>query len=222
MNCSGLLGMDLINEGKVEEGYAAFGALPEWYSKVVYEGGAGLISPNQTTEFTLKLEPGLYLMECYVKMSNGKFHTSMGMAKQIKVTHAVSELLPPIPTINVAISSANGIEFDNAIKAGENMVKVTYVDQKVHENFLQHDVNLVKLDETADVTALEAWMDWSNPKGLINPAPAGVTFLGGMQEMPAGSEGYFKATLTKGKYAFISEVPKASEKNMLKVFEVTD
>ncbi|WMI70193.1 hypothetical protein [Mangrovimonas sp. YM274] len=215
-------GMDLINEGKVEEGYAAFGALPEWFQKVVYTGGAGLISPNQTTELTIKLEPGYYIMECYVKMSNGKFHTSMGMVKPIIVTNEVSNHLPPIPTVNIAISSTEGIVFDDAIKAGENTFKVSFVDQKKHEHFLEHDVNLVKLDDTADLTALEAWMDWSNPKGLINPGPAGVTFLGGMQEMPAGSEGYFKATLTKGKYAFISEVPKASDKNMLKVFEVTD
>ncbi|OMP29862.1 hypothetical protein [Mangrovimonas sp. DI 80] len=215
-------GMDLINEGKVEEGYAAFGALPEWFQNVVFTGGAGLISPNQTTELTIKLDPGYYIMECYVKMSNGKFHTTMGMIKPIIVTSEVSDLLPPISTVNVSISSTEGIMFDDVIKAGENAIKVTFVDQKKHEHFLEHDVNLVKLDDTADLVALEAWMDWSNPKGLINPAPAGVTFLGGMQEMPAGSEGYFKATLTKGKYAFISEVPKASEKNMLKVFEVTD
>ena len=50
--------------------------------------------------------------------------------------------------------------------------------------------------------------------------PDGVTFLGGVNDMPSGSIGYFYADIKPGKYALISEVPHAKSKGMLKVFEV--
>jgi hypothetical protein len=216
-------GMDLINEGKAEEGFAAFGKLPEWYGSIVFSGGTGLIAPKHTAITTLKLDPGYYIMECYVKMPNGKFHTLMGMAKPIIVTQENSYDLPPEATININLSGEDGITYDQAIiTKGKHVFSVYVKDQKPHENFIWHDLNLVKLDADASEDALEAWMDWSDPKGLITPVPSGVTFLGGVNDMPAGRTGYFYADLQPGKYAFISEVPKSKSKGLFKVFEVTD
>jgi hypothetical protein len=59
----------------------------------------------------------------------------------------------------------------------------------VHENFVGHDVNLAKLDDNANLDDLNNWMDWSNPKGFIEPSPAGVTFIGGVNNMLAGDKG---------------------------------
>lgn len=49
---------------------------------------------------------------------------------------------------------------------------------------MQHDVNLVKLEENSREDALEAWMNQADNKGLITPVPDGVTFLGGVNDMP--------------------------------------
>lgn len=65
-------------------------------------------------------------------------------------------------------------------------------------------------------------MNWADPKGLISPQPKGIIFLGGVNDMPAGSTGYFTADLSPGKYAFISEVPNALSKGLLKTFEVAE
>ena len=73
-----------------------------------------------------------------------------------------------------------------------------------------------------DENELEAWMDWSDPKGLITPVPNGVTFLGGVNDMEAGNTGYFTVDLKPGKYAFISEVPKPKSKGLFKVFDIVD
>ncbi len=215
-------GMDLLNEGKTEEGFAEFGKLPEWFSKIVFVGGSGLISPGLMGETTIKLDPGYYLVECYVKMANGVFHNSMGMVKELIVLNENSNNSPPNPTVNVIISSENGIINKEVLSKGEQVFAVKFQDQIVHENFTGHDVNLVKLDDNADIDALEKWMNWVDPKGLITPSPEGVTFLGGVNDMPAGNMGYFKVNLDPGKYALISEVPNTSEKNMLKLFEVLD
>ena len=64
-------------------------------------------------------------------------------------------------------------------------------------------------------------MNWADPKGLIEPAPSTITFLGGVNDMPAESRGYFVATLEPGKYALISEVPETIRKKMLKTFVVS-
>ncbi len=215
-------GMDLINEGKSEEGFAAFGALPEWFNAIVFSGGSGLIAPRHTAITTVKLEPGYYIMECYVKMPNGTFHTSMGMAKPLIVTEKNSGQSPPEATVNITLSGEDGISYDTPIAKGTQVFSVFVKDQKRHENFIWHDVNLVRLTASASEEALEKWMDWSHPKGLVTPVPEGVTFLGGVNDMPAGSKGYFTADLKPGTYALISEVPNTKSKNLFKVFEVID
>jgi hypothetical protein len=215
-------GMDLITRGKAEEGFAAFGKLPEWFGEVVFMGGSGMVSPGQTCETTLKLDPGYYILECYVKMANGKFHSSMGMVKELVVTEEKSNISPPSANIKINISSTEGMVYSDPITKGINTFSVYYEDQIVHENFVGHDVNLVKLDDNADINALEKWVNWADPKGLITPSPKGITFLGGVNDMPAGSTGYFTTTLEAGNYALISEVPNASDKNLLKRFTISD
>lgn len=213
--------MKLIMEGKTEEGYAEFTKLPEWFSEVVFVGGSGLLSPNQVGETTLNLIPGKYIIECYVKMSNGIFHTSMGMTKNLVVSEMDSGNKELMADIEINISSTDGIVFNDSISAGKHTFSVYYKDQIVHENFVGHDINLVKLNENADLKELENWMNWADPKGLIEPAPSTITFLGGVNDMPAESRGYFVATLEPGKYALISEVPETIRKNMLKTFVVS-
>lgn len=215
-------GMGLINEGRAEEGFAAFVKLPKWFGDIVFSGGSGLIAPKHTAITSVKLEPGYYIMECYVKMPNGQFHTLMGMAKPIIVLDQDSGNAPPEATINITLSGEEGISYDKGITKGKQIFSVFVKDQKPHENFIWHDVNLVKLEDYASEVALEAWMDWSNPKGLITPVPDGATFLGGVNDMPAGSTGYFYVDLKPGKYAFISEVPNTKRKGLFKVFEVVN
>jgi len=214
--------MDLINQGKQEEGFAEFGKLPEWFSQVYQVGGVGLVSSKTSAETTLKLEPGEYIIECYVKMANGTFHTTMGMAKTIVASDEDSGNTPPESTVEIKISKAEGIQYDKAIGKGKHVFAVHFEDQGPHENFVGHDVNLVKLIEGSDIGVLEAWMNWVDPKGLISPPPVGVIFLGGVNDMPAGGTGYIHADLEPGNYAFVSEVPNSLSKNMLKTFTVSE
>ena len=215
-------GMKLINEGKSEEGFAEFGKLPEWFSEVVFVGGSGLISPGNIGETMIKLDPGYYMVECYVKMNNGVFHSSMGMIRELIVSDKVSENTELTTDIRINISSTEGIVINDSIHRGLQTFAVFYKDQIVHENFVGHDINLVRLTGNADLEALDNWMNWTDPKGLIDPAPEGVTFLGGVNDMPTGSTGYFTVTLEPGNYVLISEVPNPSSKNMLKTFTVSE
>lgn len=215
-------GMELITAGKNDEAMAEFGKLPEWFSDVRFVGGSGLIAPKRSTVVSVKLEPGHYIMECYVKMPNGKFHGSMGMIKEFFVLEEDSGQEPPKNDYSVSISSTEGITMNQGFEKGKHVIAVTFKDQIVHEHFLGHDVNLVKLDDNANLDELEAWMNWATPDGLKTPVPSGITFLGGVNNMEAGNTGYFEVDLKPGNYALIAEVPNAKSKKMLKTFEVID
>lgn len=216
-------GMDLLNGGRFDDALAAFGQLPAWFFEVVFTGGPGLTAPGHTSETTVYLEPGTYLLECYMK-TNGIFHSfdpsgdTYGMVREITVAEARSRAREPEPTLELAISSGNGIRVDQDIRPGKHTIAVHFEDQVVHGHFLGHDVHLVRLQDDTDMAALATWMDWTQPTGLEVPAPA--EFLGGVSDMPAGSTGYMSVVLTPGRYAWIAEVPDPAGKDMLKTFTV--
>ena len=216
-------GMDLLNAGKQDEAMEAFGRLPEWFGEIVFVGGPGLVAPGRSAEATVYVEPGTYLLECYVK-TDSVFHsfnpspTSYGMVHEFTATGDSSAAPEPTADLRISISGDGGIEVDGEVVPGRHIVSVHFQDQKVHENFVGHDVHLVRLEDGTDVEALAAWMDWRQPAGLETPAPA--TFVGGINEMPAGETAYFTVTLEPGRYAWVSEVPDADEKGMLKTFVV--
>jgi len=216
-------GMRLFDAGQPDSALAAFGKLPEWFGQVVFSGGPGLTSPGQTSETTLYLEPGTYLIECYVKTA-GVFHSYnpnppvYGMVRQVTVTGAASREPEPSGSIRITLSTGRGIEIAGDPQAGPQTVAVYFEDQKIHENFAGHDLQLVRLSADTDLPALAAWMDWTRPGGLQTPSPA--QFLGGAEEMPAGSTAYLTVDLTPGRYAWISEVPNPDQKGMLVEFSV--
>ena len=216
-------GMDLLAAGDGDAALAKFGELPAWFGEIAFLGGPGLTAPGSSSEVTVQLEPGTYLLECYVKTA-GVFHSYnpdpavYGMVLELTVTGDTSGRAEPTSTLSVEISSADGIVTSGTPTAGEHVVAVAFVDQAPHENFVGHDVHLARIEDGVDLEALEQWMDWTQPDGLQTPAP--VRFVGGLNEMPAGSTGYVHVTLEPGTYAWIAEVPGAGEKGMLRTFTV--
>lgn len=219
-------GMDFIAAGDWAKVLEAFGKLPAWSAEVIYSGGVGLVSPGGTVEFSMYVEPGNYALECYVKSSGGVFHSAAGMITGLTVTPENNDNIEPGSTLEVSISSQEGIKVPDNVRPGKHNIKVLFEDQTVYGHFLGHDVHLMKLDATANLFELNSWMNWSDPNAFKNPVPSGVEFLGGMQELPSLSGeytskvGYFDAHLKPGTYAFIAEVPDPMSKNMFKVFTV--
>lgn len=218
-------GFDLLAEGDVDAAMAAFGELPSWFGEIVFMGGPGLTSPGRTSEATVHLEPGRYLLECYVK-TDGVFHSynpdegADGMVHEFMVAGEASSAPEPEATVRLTISSEDGLVMQGDLTPGAHTIGVDFEDQVVHENFVGHDVHLVRLDPEADLDRLEEWMDWTRPEGLQSPAP--LEFLGGTNEMPEGTTGYFTVSLEPGDYAWIAEVPEPSEKGMLVPFSVPE
>jgi hypothetical protein len=209
--------MDLILAGDAAAGFAEFAKLPAWFFEVAFVGGPGLTAPGTASLTTLYLEPGTYVVECYFKMPDGTFHSSMGMIEGLTVTPAASSVPEPKATLAVRIAG-DGIEILGEPRPGLQTIGVHFDEQMAHEHFLGHDVHLARLADDTDLAALSAWMNWSAPAGLASPAP--VEFIGGTQEMPAGQTAYITALLTPGRYALIAEVPDPLGKGMLRTFTV--
>lgn len=219
-------GMDFIALGDWDSAFEAFGKLPAWSAEIVYTGGTGMLSPNHISEITIYLEPGTYALECYVKNSEGVFHATSGMITGLEVTQDKNDNTEPKATMEVNISAEAGIQFDEKVRPGKHLIKAFFEDQTVYSHFLGHDIHLVKVHENADLDELNSWMNWADPNAFKTPAPKGVEFLGGMQDLPAmegkpySHVGYFDAHLKPGTYAFIAEVPDPFSKNMFRVFNV--
>lgn len=209
--------MKLIMAGDPAAGFAQFANLPAWFGNVEFVGGVGMTEPGLTAETTVNLQPGTYVIECYVKMPDGTFHTSLGMIEGFVVTAAESGGREPAASFDVTIDDS-GIAIDGAPRPGQQTFAVHFAGQTVQAHGLGYDVHIARLEADTDLAALSYWMNWSSPTGLTTPAPA--EFIGGAQEMPAGGTAYVTVTLTPGRYALIAEVPDPAASNMLQVFTV--
>jgi len=192
-------------DGEVDKAgaYGILGAnLPAWYANPKLMGGIGMISGGETGITTMKLPPGNYVMECYVKASNGQFHSELGMINPIRVSNVATQMTPPETNVEVILTNES-IEVKGNIVAGENVIAVHFNEHP--EVGLGNDIHLIKVDENTNMDDVTFWMDWLNIGGLTSPGPA--VFLGGANEMPVGYTAYLNCNLEPGDYAFVAETP---------------
>lgn len=195
--------------------------LPEWFADLQFVGGSGITAPGQTSQTTLFLEPGNYIVECYMKTPGSFFHSVDKMIARLIVTEETSGAPEPRATLEMTLSNpaSGGIQVPDEIRPGKHSLAVRFAEQTVHGNLAPNDVHLVRLEAGTDLGELAAWMDWTSLDGLIVPtAPA--EFLGGVQEMPAGETAYLTVLLKPGRYAWIAEVDDPDTKGMLKTFTI--
>ena len=206
---------DSIKAGtsKADAGAMLGEMIPAWYfTGVKSMGGTGFVAGGKTTQITVNIDPGTYVMECYIK-EKGVFHTTLGMMKEVKVLEETTQMKPPKSNMNIILTN-HQIVTEGDIKAGKNTIAVYFNEHP--EIGLGNDVHLIKLDDDTDMDKVIYWLDWMNVNGLEPPSP--VEFLGGVQEMPVGNTEYFTVNIEPGNYAWISESYGAM--GMLKKFTV--
>jgi hypothetical protein len=161
-------------------------------------------------------------MECYVRMPGGMPHAFMGMLEEITVSEDNTNRKIPVADAAISVSSVDGISFLENLTPGDYTFSVNFRDQKLYETMLGHDVNLVKIEKPSQLDSLNNWINASDFTAFSTPAPDGLLFLGGVEDLQAGREGFFNVSLTEGSYVLISEVPQAVERKMYKLFTVSN
>ena len=180
-------------------------ALPAWFfTGVQAKGGPGLAAPGGVSQATVHLEPGTYVMECFMKTPEGELHWMEGMIRPLVVTAATTGAPEPDADVQVTVTTT-GFIAPKTLAPGVHRVEVRFADQP--ELGFGNDVHVVRLADGMDASELVPWMDFMNVEGLENPAPA--TFVGGTHERPEGQKAYFTAELESGRYAWIAEAPDA-------------
>lgn len=196
-----------VREGELEGAEEAYGAaaelLPEWALGIEYRTARGLVSPGRSTSTTAYLEPGEYVLDCWVKSPDGDIHVAVGMSRGLTVTEEDSGLSAPEPDLDLTLS-AGGIVTDGELAAGDQSIAVHLEEDPVHDN-----VHLIRLEDDTDLAEVAAWLDWYEEGGLQAPAPA--DFLGGVHAygaMPADGVLHFSVeNVEPGDYAWIVEAP---------------
>lgn len=215
--------MDAMTAGDEEAVDAAFGRFPAWIAELGRAGGPGLVSAGLRSQATVYLEPGHYIVECYIK-SDGVFHTTgpapgqLGMMLDLTVTAEGNGAPEPTPNATLAIRNSGFELVSGELKPGSNTIRVDFVEQQALPSFVGNDVHVMRIDDADSVAAANAWMDWRTNDGLEDPGP--VTFLGGINDLPAGAHGYFTVELARGDYAFIAEMPDPQANGFVLPFSV--
>lgn len=209
-----------ILSGRFDEAQKAMGKFPAWLYKMQNSGGVGLLSGGQSGTTTINLQPGYYAVECYVRMPNGLPHVFMGMLNELHVTDSNNKAPAPVADLDVHIDTLSGIQFIDTVKKGKHLIAVHFDQQKMYEHFCGHDVNIVKLDPEGNLDSLNKWINAADFSALRTPAPTGLRFLGGANDMPSGTTAYIQITLEPGNYLLISEIPQARERRMMHRFVV--
>jgi hypothetical protein len=182
-----------------EELVGSIGAsLPAWFGELGAMGGVALTSPGHSAETTVHLEPGDYVMECYVVTPEGIFHGTEGMLRPLIVTEEGTGAEPPAADVEITLTNFEMV-VEGELTAGEHVFAVHAVDAA--PGIVAHDVNLARLSEDTSLDEVASWMNFIT--ALRNPAPA--EFLGGADHLGGGSTAYFRAVLEPGRYAFVSE-----------------
>lgn len=191
----------LVLDGTLEE--SAFrekfrARLPDWYSHVVQPGGVSLTAPGRTATTTIRLEPGVHVLECYVLTSEKEYHLLEGMAHRVEVVPPTNGAEPPAPDHDLELSDLD-LTGVRDLAPGEHTFAFHFVEDP--EALPYQHVHLARLDEDTDAEVLAEWMK-------VDPVmPAPVEFLGGAQHMPAGNTAYVTVELDPGPYAWILGVP---------------
>ncbi len=162
-----------------------------------FQGGPNASDPGTSSNATLDLQPGSYVMMCLVDVPGGIPHFVKGMIRPFTVT-ASAGASAPAPVSDVAIKLYDyNFDVSKPLTAGKHTFMVTNSAAQMHE------VQLVHLAPGKTVDDLLKWL--GKPAG---PPPGSL--VGGAAPFTKTTN-YFSADLSPGNYAMICFVPDARD-----------
>jgi hypothetical protein len=164
---------------------------------LTYVGGPSIPPPGGSSEVTVQLRPGRYLMVCY--MPTGKVpHLAMGMTHHLVVRPAGSTAAaPPVADAGIRLSSYQ-FELRPGIRPGSQVIRVENLSDEPHE------VDIVRITEGRTFEDVLTWLEKKGPPPF---EPAGGTMV-----LSRGEVSYVTMKFTPGAYALICFVPDSRDR----------
>lgn len=170
-----------IEEGKTEADIKAVidsgEEPPKWAEDMA---GVPALSPGQSITVTRSLEPGSYAFLCFFPDPEGTPHASLGMYKLFTIAGDTGATLPePDATIR---ATEDGLQL-SSLGTGEQTVEF------LNDGTKPHELLLATFESGKGPKDVEGWIG----SGYEGEPP--VTFLGGIQTIPAGESVFLTVDL---------------------------
>ncbi|MBI3812432.1 MAG: hypothetical protein HY283_09560 [Nitrospirae bacterium] len=198
-----------LTDGKTAEDFSAAvkaapfdpmgpAAAPAW---VHFIGGPNGAIPGASATAVMNLEPGNYVLICFIPDSKGVAHIALGMTKALKVTGAADTgVSEPKETIVITAMDFKLVP-DKAIAAGTQTIRFNNAGTQPHE------VLVVQLPPDKSVKDFVAAFE----PGHAGPHPGKP--ISGMTGVDKGGHAFFTAKFEPGRYGlicfFMDEMKKA-------------
>jgi uncharacterized cupredoxin-like copper-binding protein len=170
------------------------GPPPAWMTDV---GGPNPALPGGgTAEATLTLEPGDYVMMCFIS-SPGETtpHLMKGMMRAFTVTPAKTDASEPAADVTIHLSDYK-FTVSKPLTAGHHVINV------VNDASQSHEVVLAELGPGKTMADVGNWVE----KGLMKGPPPGKP-IAGIAALSKGRSGIFPVDLKPGHYGLICFIP---------------
>jgi len=190
--------------------------LPEWSGDIRYRTTRGLTSPGRTAERTVYMDPGKYLMVCWLKTEDGIIHIIEGMHWEFTVTEDSANSSEPNTESQITLHKED-IDVDWEPKTGKHDFAVNFPLNPEGQHF-HNNVHLIRMEEDTNLDEVNEWMDWYKLGGLRSPSPA--EFIGGIGLVETEvDKAYFALDITEpGDYAWVVFV--SQDQGLYKTFTI--
>lgn len=188
-----------LTDGRTPEDLASFlrtshGAMPQW---VKHMGGPNGVSPGDTAEAIINLEPGTYVITCAIPNRRQQPHALLKELKTVQVTKNMAPQAEFRGNVHMAM-------FDYEFVVIQDLHSGPQTFYVVNRGKQTHQVSLVQFNgETSADDILKAF-------GPAATGPLPGKLLGGMAGLEPGGRGMFTAALSPGRYAMICLFPNPS------------
>jgi plastocyanin len=169
------------------------------FKLVTLSGGPTGVPPGGSAAVTVNLEPGNYVMLCFVQGPDGIPHLAKGMVAPLQVTGTASTAALPATDASVTLQDFAFVGLDT-LSPGAHSILVSNSGPQPHE------VTVVRLAQGVTIDAIRAAFTSATPPA----GPVPWTPSGGVAGLVPGKTASIALNLTAGNYAFICFVPDAA------------
>jgi hypothetical protein len=172
---------------------------PAW---LAFVGGPNTVTVGDTATATQLVEPGSYVMVCWIPSLDGTPHVMKGMLHSLVVTPAPAPTpAPTLPAADVTITLTDyDFQLSQPLTAGRHVVRVENAGAQAHE---------VVIAALAPGKTLKDFIAWEQG-GEKGPLPTGQ-WLGGVTTLDVGRHSQFATTLAPGNYLLLCFWPDAKD-----------
>lgn len=163
------------------------GVVPRWAKHM---GGPNAIGSGDTSEATMYMEPGSYVIICGIPTKKHTTHAALGMQKAL---HVVKNA----PTFPEFYGNFHMAMFDYEFVVVQPMKKGRHTFYVINRGSQAHQASLIRLNRGA--SAHDVLRAFTRDAPLSLPGK----LIGGISGLEPGGDGTFTAEFTTGRYAII-------------------